>query len=283
MASASERPAGPSTRSLVIAMVGWAGLAACLTMVFLSMRAVMDVGGSCSEGGPYVIAQSCPGGSTAALLLGVFGGLGFGFLATVGGSALGGVWAATPVLAWAALFGSLGWNFMQYGVFAPTDGEIAWGWAICGVMFWAMAAIPLLGVLPILRGTAAVPGTGRREGRGGTAAPETEVLAGPGQPAHGATAAAGTAEERYRELAGIAADLGAAIGSVMAETPVDPAARAVATGDAGAVPEADFTEGTQALLDRLERLADMRDRDLLGPDEYETAKAAIMAELEERS
>ena len=48
-------------------------------------------------------------------------------------------------------------------------------------------------------------------------------------------------------------------------------------------PEPEFTEGTQALLDRLERLADMRDRDLLGADEYETAKATIMAELEGRS
>jgi hypothetical protein len=45
----------------------------------------------------------------------------------------------------------------------------------------------------------------------------------------------------------------------------------------------EFSEGTQALLDRLERLADMRDRGLLGPDEYETAKDAIMRELEARS
>jgi hypothetical protein len=48
-------------------------------------------------------------------------------------------------------------------------------------------------------------------------------------------------------------------------------------------PGAGFTEGTQALLDRLERLADLRDRGLLGPDEYETTKATIMAELEGRS
>ena len=50
---------------------------------------------------------------------------------------------ATPVLAWAALFGSLGWNFMEYGVFDSPTG-IEWGWAIPGVLFWLMAAGPLL-------------------------------------------------------------------------------------------------------------------------------------------
>jgi hypothetical protein len=44
----------------------------------------------------------------------------------------------------------------------------------------------------------------------------------------------------------------------------------------------EFAEGTQALLDRLERLADMRDRGLLEPAEYETAKDAIVRELEAR-
>ena len=44
----------------------------------------------------------------------------------------------------------------------------------------------------------------------------------------------------------------------------------------------EFPEGTQALLDRLERLADMRDRGLLTPEEYETAKDAVMRELESR-
>ena len=41
-------------------------------------------------------------------------------------------------------------------------------------------------------------------------------------------------------------------------------------------------ESTQALLDRLERLADLRDRGLLGREEYETAKETIVRELETR-
>ena len=38
-------------------------LAVCLTWTFFAMRAVMDVGGSCADGGPYVSAQPCPGGA----------------------------------------------------------------------------------------------------------------------------------------------------------------------------------------------------------------------------
>jgi hypothetical protein len=108
-----------------------------------------------------------------------------------------------------------------------------------------------------------------------------------------ATTASGTSEESREELAQIAADFGAAIGAVMAEVRMDPDLRVMGEADGaaqpgsgsapGPMPEEAFTEGTQALLDRLERLADMRDRGLLAPEEYETAKATIMAELEGRS
>ena len=341
MGSSSTTPAGPSGRALAFAMIGWAGLAACLAMVYLAMRAVMDIGGSCAEGGPYVISQTCPEGSTLALLLGIFGGLGFAFLASVGGFGVGGFWAATPILAWAGLFGSLGWNFLEYGVFSPPEGEIVWGWAIPGVMFWLMAFVPLLGLIPVMRGAGPVAGARRTGDTGGprtsSGGPEVTVLSGPGQPARrpivvnmsghptvsadGRTittsttviggdmpdgmraelesmaarineaTASGTPEENREELAAIAADFGAAIGVAMAETPLDPVARDVELGIPGAGgapgtgdgPGPEFTEGTQALLDRLERLADMRDRGLLEPGEYETAKATIMAELEGRS
>ena len=62
----------------------------------------------------------------------------------------------------------------------------------------------------------------------------------------------------------------------MHRAPADPLARAAASVEPG------FVEGDQALLDRLERLADLRERGLLAPEEYETAKDAIMRELEDR-
>ena len=310
MASRTGALPPPSRRAVLITMLGWAGLAACLTLVYLAMRSVMDIGGACADGGPYVPAQSCPEGSTAALLLGIFGGMGSAFLASIGGIGVGGIWAATPILAWSALFGALGWNFIDYGIVNPPFGQIEWGWAICGILFWGMAAFPLLGLVPMLS-------AGRKPARydGG----EVVRLRGPGQPARPATVRSVTTTTFRRsvdvvrrrpaaeqeELADIAAGFGAAITAALADVPVDPAARA--GGDAsspdddrvikdgerrsrfwsGRVPtaegEPDFTEGTQALLDRLERLADMRDRGLLGADEYETAKATIMSELEGRT
>ena len=108
------------------------------------------------------------------------------------------------------------------------------------------------------------------------------VVASP--PASAATTA------RSAELQAIASDMGAVITEAAAETPADPLARAddgtdATSGDAApdAVSDAGFSEGTQALLDRLERLADLRDRGMLGEAEYETAKESVMRELEARS
>lgn len=286
----SSRQPGASPRAVALTMVGWLGLAACLTLVFLGMRAVMDVGGACADGGPYVSAQSCPDGSAAALVLGTVLGMGFGFVASVGGLGVGGIWTATPVLAWAALFGSLGWNFMEYGVFDSPAG-IEWGWAIPGVLFWLMAAGPLLVLGTVAEVLRSVSGpSARGSGRGSLpGVVDVRVMPGPGQPSRpaprpvGPTRSVGTAgatapqpspptappSAERETLAGLAADFGAVVDAAMAGTPADR--------------EPSFTEGTQALLDRLERLADMRDRGLLDPAEFETAKAAIMLELEGRS
>ena len=54
---------------IVLMVAGLAVVTAGLTVVFLSMRAVMNVGGACGSGGPYVIAQPCPGGVAARLPL----------------------------------------------------------------------------------------------------------------------------------------------------------------------------------------------------------------------
>ena len=345
MGNTGERTGVPAA-GLVKAVIGYGGLAMCLTLVYLGMRAVMDIGGACADGGPYVSAQSCPEGSTIALMGGIFAGIGFGFLATIGGLAVGGIWSAAPLLAWSGLFGSLGWNFLDYGVFnADPQYGIDIGWAICGVLFWIMAFGPLLALVPVVRsmrrnggggqgapaaGVTALKGQGQAQGQGqaptrplvintsgtpvttvsrdGTSVTYTStVLQGDEVPeelreqleALGVTLAraraSGQTEASHKELTEIAADFGAAINAAVAATPIGDAVPPVhpvppvgATGESrpegrpGSAAEPEFTEGTQALLDRLERLADMRDRGLLAPDEYETAKDRIMAELEGR-
>jgi hypothetical protein len=47
---------------------------------------------------------------------------------------------------WAAVFGVLGWNFMNLGLFSPPAHHgTSVSWISCGVVFWLMAlpAIPM--------------------------------------------------------------------------------------------------------------------------------------------
>jgi hypothetical protein len=295
----------PLVSDVAKASVGIGGLALCITLVFLGMRAVMDVGGACADGGPYVSAQGCPDGSTPALLLGIFGLFLFGGVGAVYGSRLGGIWAAAPLFAWSGLFLALGWNFLDYGLFNPPGDEtVIWGWLICGVLFVAMGLAPLLGGVALFGASPVRGGAGRG---GGPARPpgtgpaivlqpapdaDAEAIAtfnralasagGPGSVA--APVMARTPTARSTELQAIASDMGAVITEAAAETPADPRARAPGgeRGE-GTPPGAGFSEGTQALLDRLERLADLRDRGLLGATEYETVKDSVVRELEGRS
>jgi hypothetical protein len=143
---------GPSTQEPRRRDVGWllvgvTGLSACITLVFLGMRAVMDIGGACAEGGPYVSANPCPPGIGLVMTLAFPAGFGFGWLTGWAGNRVGG-YAGLPFLAWPALFISLGWNFLEYGLVSPPRGEgIVWGWLIPGILFVLMGGVPLLLVL----------------------------------------------------------------------------------------------------------------------------------------
>ena len=121
---------------------GVAGLAFCITLLWFGMRAVLDIGGYCASGGPYVISIACPDAVIASTPLSILGGFLAVGLMLWGGAGLGAGWMGLVFLAWPALFLSLGWNFLQYGLFPP-DGGLIWSWIVCGVLFIAMGAIPL--------------------------------------------------------------------------------------------------------------------------------------------
>jgi len=142
-----QRRYGPMDVALYL--LGVAGLSTCLTLVFLGMRAVMNVGGFCAEGGPYVIETHCPDGVPLVMIGGIFGLFLFGGLMGWKGSQLGGPWGALVLLAWPVLFISLGWNFLEYAIRPPApEYGIVWGWLIPGVIFVVMGAVPLLAMLP---------------------------------------------------------------------------------------------------------------------------------------
>lgn len=122
-----------------------------LAWCFLAMRAVMNVGGACGEGGPYVVAQPCPDG---AWLIAV--GIPLLLVATFAGMFAAGSLGAPDVILpmWFLLFGTLGANFLEYGLWSdPRE----WGWIVPGVVFELMALPALYLLLPIHGGATWTP------------------------------------------------------------------------------------------------------------------------------
>jgi hypothetical protein len=139
---------GVPVGAAVAIFVGLAGVACAITLVFMGMRSVMDIGGFCAEGGPYVIGVSCPRGVAGLMIGGIWGGFLFGAVYA---------WQAFKhgvpnfvALLWSALFLPLGWNFLVYGLDAPGDAGLAWGWLVCAVLFLLMGGLPLIGIVPWL-------------------------------------------------------------------------------------------------------------------------------------
>lgn len=151
---------GQVTRRAIGAFIGLAGVCLCLTTLFLSMRSVMDIGGTCATGGPYEIASPCPDAVGWLFPVSIVLGIVFGIVYVVSSLPLGG--GGLAIFFWSALFFSLGWNFLEYGFDPPGAGEgPVWGWVVCGVLFWILGTPPLLTLLPSVR----------RAGRAGAARP----------------------------------------------------------------------------------------------------------------
>ncbi len=145
----TEAPAAArvSPRAAAVTVASVLVVAVSLTWTYLSMRAVMNVGGSCADGGPYVSAQPCPDGSILiavaipALII-------FAMIGTVSASSVGAPTLLVPM--WGGLFGSLGWNFLEYAFIGP---DVVWSWLVCGVLFWAMALPAFVFMVSQLRQT----------------------------------------------------------------------------------------------------------------------------------
>ena len=186
-------PAGRVIVKAVLLTLGTLGFVFCLTLVFESMRSVMDVGGSCASGGPYEVRQPCPEGVAWVMPVAIFGGLLSVGLGTFGVFAKGG--PRPFAFAWSALFLALGYNFFDYG-FDPPGGGSSASWIVCGAVFFAMGGFPLLGLLSRSARRWSLWGPARDEPRGPTRpiqfvpAPVTRMASSYARPVTPATPAA---------------------------------------------------------------------------------------------
>lgn len=131
-------------------------LAGCMTLLFLAMRGVLDLGGMVASGGPYAIQHPAPGWVwlfPVSIVTGMLAGFGcFAFHTRTGGPPL-------HLLAWPALFTSLGYNFLEYAFNPPGEGSgIVAAWLICGVLFVAMGLVPLVLVARVIAARLDRPG-----------------------------------------------------------------------------------------------------------------------------
>ena len=105
------------------------------TVTWFSMRAVMALGGMVAVGGPYAITSPAPGwilimpASIIALVIA---------MQTSKGLSDSRDTPSLYLLAWSALFLSLGWNFLEFGLHAPGGGGLSIGWLVCAGTFALM-------------------------------------------------------------------------------------------------------------------------------------------------
>ena len=155
--------------------------------------------------------------------------------------------ASLTLLAWPALFLSLGWNFLSFA-FAPPPPEKApvVGWLICGVMFVVMGGVPLVYVI-----------SNRRQFFwGGGAAPDPD-----------ADRAAATAE-----LAGALDGLVRALRRPPGPAPAPPSPWTMPLPG----PPPGSTDPDDDLTSTLERLAALHAAGHLDDDEYAAAKTQVL-------
>ena len=285
--------------AMVGSFLGLAMLACGLTLLYLGMREVMEIGGACAEGGPYQTRQECPDGAPEALFGGAWGGLiGAGIFA-LSARALGGSYTRLLLWAWPALFLSLGWNFLEYGLDPPggTEGAVA-GWLVCAVLFGLMGGIPLLFLIRPSQLRAvfwprdredfeaadrAVPFTGmisRSFGRAGapgrTHAPPTALGSDAQQPTPGTYWRAEPAarvepqpQPTTTPTTSATTPGGLWTGLPGIPTPASPTAAPPTPTPAG---------GGGDVVARLERLARLRQSGALDEEEYERAKRSVLGD-----
>jgi hypothetical protein len=247
----------------VLYVVGLVVLAAATTAVYLAMRDVMAIGGSCASGGPYEIANPCPKGTAGLMVGGIFGWFIGAGLAGLAGSQLPGGYGSLALLGWPALFLSLGWNFLDFG-FDPANGSGTDGSLVfCGVLFFLMGGVPLLfGLKGVAR----------------TLWP----AASSSSPSTGSDRSGSSGSWRLSDQIRMATSLSPVRMVDARAKPAPPADAVPADAVVDESPSGGGSGGSGDIARELERLADLHSKGALDDDEFERAKDIVLGAEEDR-
>jgi hypothetical protein len=144
LAATGRAETQPRPRAAVAFTAGTFGVAFAITTLWWTQRAVMDIGGYCAQGGPFVIEDPCPGNTAWLAPVSVWVGLACVALMLWGAAGLDHSAIGLVLLGWPALFLPLGWNFLEYAVDPPEGGGPAIGWFVCAVVFAGLGIPGLL-------------------------------------------------------------------------------------------------------------------------------------------
>jgi hypothetical protein len=122
---------------IVGSAASWLLFSFAFTLFCLGLYGVLQVGGTCAEGGPFVIAVHCPENTDVFTLGGVYGGLAALFINLFVARTFG----TRILLAWTILFGTLSLPFLLVGGSTLPSGIT---FLLIGLFTVAMAVAPLV-------------------------------------------------------------------------------------------------------------------------------------------
>lgn len=108
-------------------------------LIIMAALAVINIGGYCAEGGPYVIARHCPDGSALVLSVGIPLLFLLGFLYAM---AKPSSWPSTFGWLWPVLFVGMAVAFFIGAANAP--GGIGWAAIVTGIVMLAIGLAPIV-------------------------------------------------------------------------------------------------------------------------------------------
>jgi hypothetical protein len=124
-------------------LVTLAAVACAITLLFLGVRSLLEIGGSCAGFGPFDGNRPCPDGVPLAIAGGIVGGLACAWI-NIRLALTHRVGSMLILVGWPGLFLSLAYNFVDFGVDPTSDEGVVWPWLLCGGLFGLVGAAPLM-------------------------------------------------------------------------------------------------------------------------------------------